>query len=301
MHFCRIVIVLALITGLVGTASANRVEFNVKAKMMIRYLEDEERSGGTTFTKQPGRTHKSAARAMLLSAILPGLGQIYAGGTRGLVSGGLMATADVLSIWRYLVNDGKGDDFKSDYELWARSHYDIDRFLHYVRDTVVVESGYEGFGQCTNDAIYDSAACWDAIDLVFPLADEGSPAYYDQIGMDEMFVFGWDDWDPYDVSNLEDVWLDWAPYKGLPDSLPSSSPNKDHYNYLRKQADDFYSRADRYAWIMVIGRVVSMIDAAILVKLQNRELAALPGSPRLTFVPKFGRNPGFKLGLKVRF
>ena len=38
---------------------------------------------------------KSVLRAMLLSALLPGLGEIYAGGTRGYVTGAAMAAASI--------------------------------------------------------------------------------------------------------------------------------------------------------------------------------------------------------------
>jgi hypothetical protein len=70
---------------------------------------------------------------------------------------------------------------------------------------------------------------------------------------------------------------------------------------MRKDADDYYSKADNFAWIMVIGRVVSMVDAAILVKLRNADLAGLGSNPRLTFDAKLSGNPNFKVALKMRF
>jgi hypothetical protein len=70
---------------------------------------------------------------------------------------------------------------------------------------------------------------------------------------------------------------------------------------MKSEADDYYGNADRYAWVMVIGRVVSMIDAAILVKLRNRDLAAVGDNPRLTFKAGFKGGPNFKVGLKMRF
>ena len=70
---------------------------------------------------------------------------------------------------------------------------------------------------------------------------------------------------------------------------------------MREEADDFYEKADRYAWIMVIGRVVSMVDAAILVKLRNRDLAGIGSNPRLTFKVNMHGSPDIKVGLKMRF
>jgi hypothetical protein len=244
---------------------------------------------------------KSVARAMLLSAVLPGLGQIYAGGQRGVISGGAMAATDVFSIWRYFANNSKGDDKKSEYEDWSRDHFSRDRFERYVRDTVVVFSGYEEFDICTDGSIYDSAACWENIDMVFPLSETGSGAYYEQLGIDDRFVFGWDDWDPYGIENHEDLWVDWDPFGELPASLPRTATSRQVYQQIRSDAEDFYGKADRWAWIMVIGRVVSMVDAAILVKVRNRDITGFGGNPRLSFTPKFGRDPGFKITLKLRF
>jgi hypothetical protein len=244
---------------------------------------------------------KSVARAMILSAVLPGLGQIYAGGRRGVISGGAMAATDVFSIWRYFANNAKGDDKKGEYEDWSRDHFSRDRFERYVRDTVVVYSGYEEFDICTDGSIYDSAACWENIDMVFPLSETGSGAYYEQLDIDDRFVFGWDDWDPYGIENHEDFWVDWDPFEELPSGLPQMTTNRQVYQQIRSEAEDFYGKADRWAWIMVIGRVVSMVDAAILVKVRNRDMTGFGGNPRLTFHPKFGKDPGFRITLKLRF
>lgn len=258
---------------------------------------DEPVTGGS----EEDAEKKSVARAMILSAVLPGLGQIYAGGQRGVISGGAMAATDVFSIWRYFANNAKGDDKKGEYEDWSRDHFSRDRFERYVRDTVVVFSGYEEFDICTDGSIYDSAACWENIDMVFPLSETGSGAYYEQLGIDDRFVFGWDDWDPYDTDNHEDLWVDWDPFGELPAGIPRTTASKQVYQQIRSEAEDFYGKADRWAWIMVIGRVVSMVDAAILVKVRNRDITGFGGNPRLCFTPRFGRDPGFKITLKLRF
>jgi hypothetical protein len=277
-------------------------DFDVVARIMIGKVKD---TGGpdepVAFSQVSGMRPKSVARAMLLSAVLPGLGQIYAGGRRGYISGGAMAATDVFSIWGYFNNNSKGDDKRDEYREWVRDHYDVDRFEFYVRDTVVVFSGYDDFRICTDPGISDSAACRAAIYAVFPLAEEGSGAFYEQLAVEDRFVFGWDDWTTEGLENPEDEWVGWNPYSELPDSIPQTSPNRESYRAMRAEADDFYGKADRFAWIMVIGRVVSMIDAAIMVKLRNRDIAGIGTNPRLTFKAKLGSNPTLKVGLKMRF
>jgi hypothetical protein len=244
---------------------------------------------------------KSVARAMLLSAVLPGLGQMYAGGRRGYAVGGTMAAVDVMSAWLYFDNNRKGDDKKADYRAFARDHYSRVRFEKYVRDTIVALSPDPVFESCTDPGSYDSSACWTSIHNVFPLSTRDDAAYYEQVGDEYRYVFGWDDWYSNRTPNHADVWIDWDPYTALPAGIPTTSINRETYRDMKSEADDFFGKADRYAWVMVIGRVVSMIDAAILVKLRNRDLAAIGNNPRLTFKAGLNGGPNFRVGLKMRF
>jgi hypothetical protein len=285
----------------VGLCSGGE-NIDIRAKVMIGRITDKDgpdqpmEMAGTVSSAR-----KSVARAMLLSAVLPGLGQIYAGGRRGYIAGGVMAAADVVSLWGYFANNGKGDDKKSEYEAWARDHYSRQDFESYVQDTIVVFSGYDDFGFCTDPSIQDSVLCWQAIHTVFPLAEDGSGAFYEQIDADDRYVFGWDDWSTEGIEHPEDYWVDWDPYSALPAEIPHTSANRVRYQNVRDDADDFYGKADRFAWVMVIGRVVSMIDAAIMVKLRNRDIAGIGTNPRLTFKAKLGSKPNMKVGLKLRF
>jgi hypothetical protein len=287
---------LAAACGNCGTGD----DFHVMVRSSIGGISSDEGPGSPLDLDSPATMgRKSVARAMLLSAVLPGLGQIYAGGRRGYVVGGTMAAVDVMSAWMYFDNNRKGDDRKTEYQDFARDHYSRNRFEKYVRDTVVALSPSDVFESCTDP--YDSSACWTAIHNVFPLSDRHDAAYYEQIGDEYRYVFGWDDWYPERTPSHADVWIDWDPYSALPDGVPATSANREIYKDMKAGADDFYGKADRYAWVMVIGRVVSMIDAAILVKLRNRDLASIGDNPRLTFKAGLGASPNFKVGLRMRF
>jgi hypothetical protein len=277
-------------------------EFDLMARTSIGNITSDEEPDVPVGVSSPAAMgRKSVARAMLLSAVVPGLGQIYAGGRRGYAVGGTMAAIDVLSAWMYFDNNRKGDDRKTEYRDFARDHYDRNRFEEYVRDTIVAVSPDPVFEPCTDPGSYDSSACWTSIHNVFPLSDNEDAAFYEQIGDEYRFVFGWDDWYPERTPSHADAWVDWDPYTAFPTGIPTTSANREKYRDMKSEADDFYGKADRYAWVMVIGRVVSMIDAAILVKIRNRDLAALGDNPRLTFKAGLGGSPNFKVGLKMRF
>jgi hypothetical protein len=130
------------------------------------------------------------------------------------------------------VSDPQGDSILN-WKTFVRDHYSTARLESYVRDTIAVYSGFEWFDFCGDPAIYDSADCWDAIYTVFPLAEEGTDAFYEQIGVDDKFVFGWDDWSTGDLENPEDYWVDWNPYSELPDGIPKTTPNRQKCQQMR--------------------------------------------------------------------
>jgi hypothetical protein len=303
-RFCILLsgLVLFAFVGLSGAYGMDGA-LDVRARASIGNITDRggKENGPVEIGESAQSEKKSVAKAMLLSAVVPGLGQAYIGGRWGYATGGVMAAADMFSMWRYFTNTGKGDDKKSEYQAWASDHYSTGRFTEYVRDTIVVNSGTEdfNFGVCTDSLIYDETACWKKIREVFPLYDEGSGAFYEQIGSEDRYIFGWDDWGAGGVS--EELWVNWDPRTDLPVGVPTTSANRAIYQGMRTDADDSYGTADRYAWIMVIGRVVSMVDAAIMARLRNRDLAGIGTNPRLTFKAKLGSNPTVKIGLKMRF
>jgi hypothetical protein len=248
---------------------------------------------------EPGE--KSVVRAMLLSAILPGLGEVYVAGTRGYVTGSVMAATDVFSFWQYLSNNGKGDDEKQKYKQFAAVHYYRERLGAYARDTIAVYSGSDSLGFCRPGPTHDGEKCTRQIDEHFPLSKQNDNDFYQQIDTDDYYVFGWDDWNTDGIENPETRWTGWNPGDPVPEVFRSRSANRVTFSGMRQHADDFYGKADKYAWVMVIGRVVSIVDSAILVKLRNRDLAGLGGNPRLCLSVDPTGKPDMKLALKVRF
>ncbi len=275
-------------------------DLDLRARILIGKIcmqggEDQPvRLGGSAPTRE-----KSVVKAMLLSALLPGLGQIYAGETRGYATGGVMAATDLFSAWRYFANDGKGDDKKKEYRQFAREHYSRERFLLYA-DTIAANSDTTAFDVCHRDSHYDEDKCSQRIDEYFPLSKSDDNKFYQQIGDEDIYVFGWDDLPPQrDYS--KGYWVAWRPGRPIPDSIRTTSAHRQEYNGMRDRADDYYGKADRYAWIMVIGRVISMVDSAVLVKLRNRDLAGAGTTPHLSLkVNPFGKF-NMKVGVKVRF
>ena len=292
---------LAILGGRARSEPVRASDFHLRAGALIDGVNAQE--GTAPLTDAPGEpaARKSIVRGMLFSALIPGLGEIYADGTRGYITGGIMAATDIFASLQYFSNNGKGDDRKRDYEEFAREHYRRVRLESYVMDTVAYWSGSAALEHCRPGPTHDDGLCAQEFAESFPLGGDGSDDFYQQVDTDDRYVMGWDDWDPYQVLNHEVLWTSWNPGQAIPQGLPSTTANRDEYSGMRENANDFFSKADTYAWVMVVGRVVSMIDTAILVKIRNKDLAGFGTNPRLSFKVRSLGRPDFRVGLKVRF
>lgn len=292
---------LAMAAGPAQSGAPGPSDLDLRAGLLVGGVESDGEADQPVLGGSPAPEQKSVVRAMLLSALLPGLGEIYAGGTRGYAVGGLMAATDVFSIWRYVANNRSADDRKSEYRAFAADHYNRDSLYDYVEDVIAPWSGSSELDKCRPGPSYDPEDCLEQKLDAFPLSAIGTDDYYQQISGDDRYLMGWDDWDPYSVPNHEVEWTGWNPGDRIPGDLPQTTANRQEYRRMRDDADGLYSLAERYAWIMVIGRVASMIDTAILVKIRNRDLAAVGTNPRLVVKADVLGDLKVRVGLKVRF
>lgn len=242
---------------------------------------------------------KSTIRAMLLSALIPGLGEIYVGGQRGYVSGGVLVGVDLAAIYKYNDLNNQGDDLSDEYRNFADRNYSREKLGNYVYWDVA--QGNPEFAFCHNEGDFeDPVKCDSVLYYYFPLAHNDD--FYEQIDIVPRLVFGWNDWNwAPPPEDKDDYWVAWDPNRDLPPEVPTETPLKLEYNSMRSAANDAYSSADKYAWIMVIGRVVSVVDALILARAHNSQLASLGSHMNLSFEVKSITDPAFKVGVKMRF
>lgn len=240
---------------------------------------------------------KSTLRAMLLSALMPGLGQMYVGGRRGYLTGGVLFGIDVISIYKYVDLNSDGDDRRDAYRHYAESHYSRDALGTYIREEIAQDNTEFAFCEEGGDS-YDPEKCDSVLHYYFPLVDDDH--FYEQIDRDDRFVFGWDDWEgagsgsPYD-------WTTWDPDSEIPEAIETRTVHRLIYKSMRNEANEAYSSADKFAWIMLIGRVVSVVDALILTRIHNSQIASLGSNMNLSFQVKSITGPAFRVGVKMRF
>lgn len=85
--------------------------------------------------------------------------------------------------------------------------------------------------------------------------------YYEMIGKYDQFRAGWDDyWD-------NPAWYDTQDANGV---FIHVSPNRETYEFIRKDANDLLDRANKFVIISMVNHLISAFDAALAAKRYNR-------------------------------
>lgn len=250
--------------------------------------------------------YKSPRKALFMSLVVPGSGQLYVGGsTFTYVRGGayLVLEAALWGSWAYFSVYKYNDQVKK-YKKFAREHYSIGRYEAGMRELVGqlsdeteesrFETRYMNSRESFCEAIYgnaSSAGCYTANRLFYNDKSHydrfsvGNPtsleneiesvgsfydgsAVYQQIA-DRAYVLGWDDVEePAVAMNLE--LEDDEPSDGIVPLAKSS--NMDEYRSMRSKANDY---ADLQVWFfggLILNHIVSAIDAAFTANAHNKTL-----------------------------
>ena len=228
------------------------------------------------------REGKSSKRAFLLSVLVPGLGEWYAGSKkRGLAF--LGAEAALVGLW--VAWKGKGDDLEQEFRAVADEHWDPLNYLAWRGSAVSNSSSTHHALPCSSEVV----------DVYIPAMQESGRAdfggcapsqiqqYYELIGKYDQFVAGWDDLKrvrrdgsignaaaPADVDSVENF----------------HSERRLRYEDDRDESNRFLKRASTISGVILINHVISAIDAARVARARAAGVdeAALRRRTRLALV-----------------
>jgi hypothetical protein len=115
---------------------------------------------------------KSPGKALLLSAAVPGTGELYNGSNRGFIFLGVEA----LSWLAYFSFDASGDEKEVEFERFADTHWDIDRLKESLTDP-----------NCPDPRP-------DSLDIVRieDFRESNDQHYYEDVGKLDVYQCGWD-------------------------------------------------------------------------------------------------------------
>ena len=244
--------------------------------------------------------YKSPRKALFMSLVVPGSGQLYVGGSNFTYVRGAVYLALEAALWSgwYYYSVYKYDKQVNRYKKFAKTHYSIGEYeneMRYLYNSVseneyefknrylgTRESFCEGiFGNATMHGCYDNTKLYhndteymnDFVKSPVNLGKEmdnvkfDSPSEVYQLIADDAYVLGWDDVNnPVPASSLE------LEDPNSATVVLGESEHQKEYRSLRSKANDY---ADMQAWFfggLILNHIVSAVDAAFTANAHNKLL-----------------------------
>ena len=216
---------------------------------------------------------KKPGKAFMLSAMMPGLGEIYAGSRW---KAALFFAIEVAAWTGTAVYNAEGKDKEKIFENFANSNWVKEDYWDWLRD---VGDGVEW------DAFMDSTnypTTWDHelynefedfIGMTHNLPETKTQQYYEMIGKYMVqFGAGWSD-ALKDTTALEGTIYYWP---------LGTTNNSEYYMDVRGQSNDALNISSLFVQIVMLNHVASALDAGFTVRLKNRKIeTAMDLYPRM--------------------
>lgn len=183
--------------------------------------------------------HRRAPRALLFSALIPGLGQVY---NKSYVKAGIFLAVEVVSWYVYVDRTNLGNTLEDEYEAYADAHWSADRYWA----ALATESGCDPQDEnCLKN--FERGA------FSHHLPDVKNQTYYENIGKYDQFNIGWDDAQGHKQRD---------------------SDRREKYTLMRKDSNDAFALARTGVTIALLNHIVSALEAAFSAHKQDKKIAS---------------------------
>ncbi len=222
------------------------------------------------------RSKKSGIKAALMSAAIPGLGEVYA---KSYWRAAVFFALDVALLSSNFVYEDKGkdedirmkafgDEHWSERQYWSKLYYEADvlaqddpdlaeRLPDYSYDE---NDPYHLLENYNNININALRFLENELGYTHTLPSTKTQQYYEMIYKYlHQFGAGWDD-------------LPYPDYYDNLDNLGTVTPNIDKYRTMRNRSNDYYQTATTMLNLMLLNHVLSAFDAALAVKQFNKKI-----------------------------
>jgi hypothetical protein len=232
------------------------------------------------------KDYKSPKVAMLLSLIVPGLGQAY---VKQYVKAGVFVALEATAVGFIIAFNNKGKQQYNNAKSFANASYDCDTMKSYYNKLYNFFLGQEG-GSIDTAQGYMDLIYTDSLKSLI----KGSSDYYSSI-QSNSYVQGWKDCEPSGdiiINGTSDT-INGGNYRYVRDSatgylvyqvnsstgeIDTNSPlygysaNQLKYKSMVSKSNDYYKTAQAILFVMLINHVISSVDALISAKAYNDAL-----------------------------
>lgn len=267
----------------------SRNAFEVGQKMNFALQTDDE----GTVTAQSGSMdeRKNPGRALLLSAIIPGAGELYAGSK---LKAALFFALEVGCWYGAVSYAQRGNDQTDKFEKFADANWTEDIYrdieFQFANDPNASNSFSADYGDDATRETWNSLSWNEKIrylpgNFTHELPDERNQQFYENVGKYlTQFGFGWND----GIGDDPETVYKWD----------GQSRDAAHYVDMRYDANTMLDHSSTFFSVIMVNHVVSALDAGFTVRNQNRSMMTV--EPDVSAI-WHNSEPVTVAGLRVRF
>lgn len=206
---------------------------------------------------------KSVGKGVLMSAVLPGAGQFYAGSK---IKGAAFLAIEAISLIAHFKYDAKGNDLEDEFEAAADAEWSEEAYWDWISQVSNITSGS-----------IDDLRKWEHDHFSHFLPEKKGQQYYENVGKYNQFIIGWRDFREQIVGSDIFTYDDYlsSVYNG--ESLLTISPTRNDYTETRKDANDNFKHATTFGTITLLNHVAAALDAGLTIKRNNTRIDAQLG------------------------
>lgn len=244
---------------------AGKTERNVIPTIPLKHvnlldeLTGSEKQFSSVFENTQKKKKKSVGLGILLSAVIPGAGELYG---ESYLKAGIFFAVELLAWGTYLYFDNKGSSKEEEYHQFADANWDVRRYARWLNDQF--QAGVDP--QAELQELRRQIIAFESGKFSHTLPEYGSQQYYELIGKYQNFMGGWAD------AESNGNWVvtssNYFTYK---------TPMFLGYADDRQKANDFYDYAKIGPVTAILNHVLSAADAAWVISTYNSKIKVETG------------------------
>jgi len=232
------------LTGNLYTDSRNVLnEYNNQAPILIPVNPDDK---------------KSTVLAGVMSAVVPGSGELYVG---EYLKAAIFFAVEAALITVAVINDKKADDLTADFETFADEHWSVVKYAEILLQQPALPEGCEiPINPDESLKPWERIISWNQLNecesgFSHHLPRHGEQQYYELIGKYTQYSSGWDE------------------FNSATDGFRDVPQIMKDYSVMRGNANDTYNVASKAVIGIYINHLLSAIDAVWSASSYNSDLA----------------------------